>query len=71
MEVIVLAVSSDQPLNLEPFLRSPSGLRDLLVRAGATTEQSVLDEILLTVVPNPDAVVWESEIRRVRWDRRF
>jgi hypothetical protein len=59
---MVLAISSDQPLNLDPFLRSPSGLRDLLIRAGATTEQSVLDEILRTAIPSPDAVVWESAI---------
>jgi hypothetical protein len=70
VEVTVLAVISDQPLNLEPFLRSPRGLRDHLLEAGATTEQAILAEILRTVVVDPQSVAWESDARLVRWSRR-
>ena len=66
VEVTVLVITSEQPLDLSPFLDSPSALRNLLLEAGATNEQEVVAEILETAIPNPDAVVWASDIRSVR-----
>ena len=66
VNVTILVITSDQPLNLEPFLSSASGLRSHLLAAGATTENLVLAEIMRTVVPNPELEAWASDIRSVR-----
>jgi len=65
VEVTILVVTSDQPLNLESFLRTPRGIRDHLLGTSSTTEQDVLDEILRTVVRNPESVEWEYDYRFV------
>jgi len=62
----ILVVTSDQPLNLEPFLSSSGGLRNQLLSAGATSEQQIQNEIMRIVIQNPESAVWSSDIRSVR-----
>jgi len=63
-EVTILVVTSDQPLNLDTFLRAPEGLRDHLGEY-YTSWDDALDEILRMVVRNPGSAVWEYDFRVV------
>ena len=65
VEATILAISSDQPLNLAPFLESPGALRDILLEASATNDQQIIAEILRIAIPDPDTVEWRSDIRLV------
>lgn len=64
-EVTLLVVASAQPLNLEPFLRTPTGLRDHLLGGSYTNERDALEQILRTVVRNPGSAGWEYDVRFV------
>ena len=63
-EVMILVVTSDEPLNLDTFLRAPEGLRDHLGEY-YTSWDDALDEILRMVVRNPGSAVWEYDFRLV------
>ena len=58
-EVAVLVVASEAPLNLEPFLRTPTGIRDLLLQERCNNEHCTQEALLRVLVPNPGLVEWE------------
>jgi hypothetical protein len=62
----VMAIASSEPLNLAPFLDSPSAMRNLLLAASANSEQLIIAEIMRVAIPNPTAVEWESDISFAR-----
>jgi hypothetical protein len=63
--VTILAVISDRPLNLDPFLRAPSGLRDALGPRAYVNEILAVEQILGTVIGNPGPGMVEHRIQRV------
>jgi hypothetical protein len=63
--VTVLVVISDRPLNLDPFLRAPSGVRDELGTRAYTDEILAVEGILGTVIAAPGIAATEHQIRRV------
>lgn len=64
-QVSMLVVISDQPLNLDPFLRAPSGLRDLLGPRAYISEILGVERILATLIGDPGAAVTEHRIKTV------
>jgi len=63
--VTVLVVTSDRPLNLDPFLDAPSGIRDVLGPQAYTDEIRAVERILGTVLGGAGAAVTEHRIRQV------
>jgi hypothetical protein len=63
--VTILAVISDRPLNLDPFLRAPSGVRDALGPRAYVNEILAVEQILGTVTGNPGPGRVEHRIQRV------
>lgn len=63
--VTMLVVVSDQPLNLDLFLRAPSGLRDHLGSRAYINEIYAVEQILGTVVGDPATAVTEHRVRSV------
>ena len=64
-QVSMLVVISDQPLNLNPFLRAPSSLRDLLGPRAYIDEILGAEGILATVIGDPGTAVTEHRILTV------
>ena len=64
-QVSMLVVISDQPLNLDPFLRAPSALRDLLGTRAFINEILGAERILATVIGDPGRAVTEHRILTV------
>ena len=58
-EVAVLVVASDEPLNLEPFSGTLTGIRDLLLQEGCNNEHCTQEALLRVLIPNPGLVEWE------------
>jgi len=65
-EVTMLVVVSDQPLDLDLFLRAPSGIRDQLGQRAYINEIWAVEEILRTVIPDPATANSEHRVRPVR-----
>ena len=63
--VSMLVVISDQPLNLDPFLRAPSGLRDALSPRAYINEILGTEGILGTVIGDPGTAFTEHRILTV------
>ena len=63
--VSLLVVISDQPLNLDPFLRAPSGLRDVLGPRAFSNTILGTEQILATVAGDPGTAVTEHRILTV------
>lgn len=63
--VTILVVISDQPLNLEPFLQAPGGLRDLVGARAYTNDIWAVEQILGTVIPASGRGVSEHRIQTV------
>ncbi len=63
--VRILVVASDEPLHLDPFLNNHAGLRDHL-GGRYTNGNYAMEEILRTVVRNPETASWEYDFRDVQ-----
>ena len=66
----MLVVTSDEPLALDLFLDSPSGLRDFLGQ-NFSKGNVALERILNAVVQNPDSGYWEYDFRTVTVPRAW
>jgi hypothetical protein len=64
--VTMLVVVSDQPFNLGPFHRAPSGLRDHLGSRAFINQIYAVEQILSTIIPDPLAATTEHRINSVR-----